>query len=310
MNKSKSGLHIFSIGIVAEDKPRGTTRVKVIPIEVNFINPTAVDATETPVEKQHNSLSGADNLTVKQGNAITAKWMKSNSNRVNPPDVKKEDYVRIWRIGETDMYFWEDLNNSNVKRLEDGVYAWSADPVNQMADDLSNAYVLNISPMDGHITLRTSMTNGEKNAYLLQLNTRDGFCQLVDDEGRKFYLNSPEDDLGFENACRSKININKEDAFIYAKRSINLETKTINEKCETRNSTASKNMAWKTEDWKTTCPTNLFTGNLEVGKDFLYNGKGEGKGTFTVTESVIGGITFTLHVHTGHGPGNDTSTPH
>ncbi|MCT7475935.1 hypothetical protein N5V81_13210 [Escherichia coli] len=59
-----------------------------------------------------------------------------------------------------------------------------------MADDLSNAYVLNISPMDGHVTLRTSMTNSEKNAYLLQLNTRDGFCQLVDDEGRKFYLNS------------------------------------------------------------------------------------------------------------------------
>lgn len=34
-------------------------------------------------------LSGADNLTVKTGNAITAKWMKSNNSRVNPPDVKR-----------------------------------------------------------------------------------------------------------------------------------------------------------------------------------------------------------------------------
>ncbi|AWN08845.1 putative structural protein [Salmonella phage SPAsTU] len=318
MEKSKSAVHVYSIGIVAEDKPRGTDRVKIIPIETNFMQPTAVNATETPVEKQHEAAGATDNLTVKTGNAITAKWWKYNSNRVNSPDVKREDYVRIWRIGETDMYFWEDLNMSNVKRLEDAVYAWSADPTNQMADDLSNAYVLNISPMDGHITLRTSMANGEKNAYLMQLNTRDGMWQLVDDKGRKFYMNSPEDDLGFENAMLSKVNINKEDAFIFTKKSINFETQTINEKCKVRICNASESITNTTQTYLTTAkskatfdtPKGLFTKDFEVGKDFKYGGIGEGIGTFTVSDAIIAHITFSKHTHTEQGDGNDVSTPH
>ncbi|QVW55300.1 hypothetical protein pEaSNUABM29_00260 [Erwinia phage pEa_SNUABM_29] len=318
MNKSKSALHIFSIGVVAEDKEPGKDRVKVIPIETNFIQPTAVQATESPTEKQHESAGATETLNVATGNAITAKWWKFNSNRVNAPDVKKEDYVLIHRMGETDMYFWEDLNMSNVKRLEDAVYAWAADPENQMADDLSNAYVLNVSTRDGHISLRTSMANGEKNAYLMQLNTRDGLWQLVDDKGRKFYMNSPEDDLGFENAMLSKVNINKEDAFIFSKKSINLETQTINEKCKVRICNASESITNTTETYTTNAsasatfktPQGTFTEKFNVGSDFQYGGEGTGIGTFTVSEAIIKGITFTMHVHTEQGDGKDVSTPH
>ena len=40
----KSSVDFFSIGIVAEDKPRGTDRVKVIPIETKFATPTVVQS--------------------------------------------------------------------------------------------------------------------------------------------------------------------------------------------------------------------------------------------------------------------------
>ncbi|EEC1560736.1 hypothetical protein ACQYVB_001369 [Salmonella enterica subsp. enterica serovar Chester] len=314
----KSSVDFFSIGIVAEDKPRGTDRVKVIPIETNFANPTVVQSVSSTAEKVHDTGGATDNLTIKTGNTITAKWWKFNSNRINSPDVKREDYVILLRLGQTDIYFWIDLNFANVKRLEDAVYAWSADPENQMADDLSNAYVLNVSTIDKHVTLRTSMVNGEKAAWLFQFDNANGSWQCVDHKGNKYYINSVEDDLGFENAMLSKVNINKEDAFIYAKRSINLETKTINEKCEVRNTEASKSVTFKTETWLTEASGSttyktpnfkqegneaMFTGNLEVAKNFKYGGTGEGVGVFTVKDAVISGITFSVHFHDGvHGP--------
>lgn len=306
----KSSVEIFSIGIVAEDKPRGNERCKIIPIETNFVNPTQVESVESLNEKQHASDNAMDNLQVTTGNAITAKWWKFNSNRVNPPDVKKEDYVLILRLGKTDIYFWIDLNFANVKRLEDAVYAWSADPDNQMADDLSNAYVLNISSIDKHITLRTTMLNGEKAAFLFQFDNANGTWQCVDQKGNKYYLNSVEDDLGFENAMLSKININKEDMFLFSKKSINLETQTIKEKCKVRITEAAESVTFKTPSWKMDGAEGEFTGNLTVLKDFTYKGEGTGIGTFTVSEAIIKGITFTLHVHTEQGDGKDVSTPH
>lgn len=306
----KSQVDFYSLGIVAEDKARNTDRVKIIPIEVSFMQPTKVNAEESETEHTYSSGNATDNIRVKEANHITAKWWKFNSNRVNSPNVKKEDQVLIYRLGKTDIYFWVDLNSSNVKRLEDAIYAWSGDPTNQMADDLSNAYVFNVSPMDGHITLRTSKMNGEKNAYIWQFNTRDGSWICKDDLGNKYYMNSPEYDLGFENAMRSKINMNKEDIFMFSTRSINMETKTIKAKCDVWDVTAAKSATVKTADWLTDSPKSQFTGHVNVDKNFGYGGTGEGKGTFTVTEAIINNITFTVHTHREQGDGKDVSAPH
>ncbi|ANZ48757.1 baseplate assembly protein [Erwinia phage vB_EamM_ChrisDB] len=305
----KSNVDFYSLGVVAEDKPRGTDRVKIIPIEVSFMEPTKVAVQESETEHQYSTGTATDNLKVKEGNHITAKWWKFNSNRVNSPDVKKEDQVLIYRLGKTDIYFWVDLNSSNVKRLEDAIYAWSGDPKNQMADDLSNAYVMNFSPMDKHITIRTSMSNGEKNAYIWQFNTRDGTWLCRDDLGNQYYMNSQEYDLGFENAMRSKININKEDAFIFTTKSINMETKLVKVKCDIWDATAAKTVDWKTKQWTTDSPKSTYTGNFDVGKDFSYGGTGEGKGLFTVTDAVIANITFSVHTHREQGDGNLVSKP-
>ena len=56
-------------------------------------------------------------------------------------------------------------------------------------------------------------------------------------------------------------------------------------------------------------PISLFTGNVDVTKNFSYGGTGEGKGTFTVTEAIINGITFTVHTHREQGDGQLVSKP-
>lgn len=305
-----SQVQFYSIGVVAKDKEPGTDYIDVIGIEVNFVNPTNVDAETSEDEFTHISNGSQDNLKIKQGNSIRARWWKWNTNRKTSPDVCKEDSVMVFRLGETDMFFWMDFDLSNVKRLENVIFAWAADPNNQMADDFSNAYVLNVSSKEGHITLRTSMVNGEKAAFLHQFNTRDGTWICQDHKGNKYWINSVEDDVGFENAMLSKVNANKEDIFMFSKRSINLETKLISEKCEQRVSNASASMKWTTKDWMTTSPVSLFKGPLEITKDFKYGGKGTGIGTFTVSEAIIANITFSVHTHTEQGDGKDVSTPH
>ncbi|QVW56322.1 hypothetical protein pEaSNUABM6_00186 [Erwinia phage pEa_SNUABM_6] len=309
VNVEKSQVHFYSLGIVAEDKARKTDIVRIIPIEVSFMEPTKVAVQEMETEKTHSTGTATDNLKVKEGNTITARWWKFNSNRVNSPNVRKEDQVLIYQLGETDIFFWVDLNTANVKRLEDAIFAFSADPNNMMADDLSNAYVVNYSPMDGHITLRTSMMNGEKAAYIHQFNTRDGTWICRDHLGNQYYMNSLEYDLGFENAMLSKINMNKEDIFMFSKKSINMETKTIKGKCEVWDVTAGKSATFKTQDWLVDSPKSKFTGNVEVVKDFLYGGTGEGKGLFTVTDAKIANITFSVHTHREQGDGQLVSKP-
>lgn len=304
-----SQVQFFSLGIVAEDKARNTDRVKIIPIEVSFMQPTKIAAEESETEHSYSTGASQDNIKVKESNHITAKWWKFNSNRVNSPNVKREDQVLVYRLGKTDMYFWVDLGAANVKRLEDAIYAWSGDPTNQMADDLSNAYVLNISPMDGHITLRTSMMNGEKNAYIHQFNTRDGNWICKDNLGNQYYMNSQEYDLGFENAMRSKVNINKEDIFMYSTKSINFETKTFKGKCDVFDVVAGKSATFKTQKWLVDSPESEHTGNLAVGQNFSYGGTGEGVGLFTVSDAKIGNITFSLHTHKEQGDGNNVSKP-
>lgn len=305
-----SQVKFYSIGIVAKDKPQGTDYIDAIAIEVNFVDPTNVDAETSEDEFTHISNGSQDNLKIKGGNSIRARWWKWNTNRVTSPDVCKEDSVMLFQLGDTDMYFWMDFNISNVKRLENVIYAWAADPANQMADDFSNAYMLNVSPKEGHITLRTCMVNGEKAAFMHQFNTRDGTWVCQDHKGNKYWINSIEDDVGFENAMLSKVNANKEEVFIFSKKAIYLETKLISEKCEKRISNATASMQWATKDWLTTSEKSMFKGPLEVTEDFKYGGKGTGVGTFTVSEAIIANITFTKHSHKEQGDGNDVGLPH
>lgn len=306
---NNSMLKFYSLGIVAKDKPAGTNYADVIPIEINFMKPTAVDATETETEVSHQNNGATDTFKIKRGNSIKARWWHENTNRKTSPDVCREDQVLILQLGDTDIFFWTDLDTSNVKRLENVIYAWAADPTNQMADDFSNAYVLNVSSKEGHITLRTTMLNGEKASFIHQFNLRDGTWVCQDHKGNKYWINSPEDDVGFENAMNSKVNANKEDIFMFSKRSINLESKLISEKCEQRVSNATSSMKWTTKDWLTTSPVSTFKGPLEVTTDFKYGGVGEGVGTFTVSEAVIANVTFSGHTHKEQGDGNNVGKP-
>ena len=303
----KSQLQFFSMGIVAKDKAPNSPWIEVIPIEHSFMTPTHVQAAETSQEYAHSSDGAQDTVKETRGNTIPARWRKVNSYMVTPPDVVKTDEVTIYRLGETDIYFWEDNNSANVKREVNVIYAFPADPTNQMADDLSNAYVVQISSKEKMLQIRTSMSNGEKAAFNFQFNLRDGIYQCTDQKGNKQWINSVKNDVGMQNANASKFNIIKEEMFGYAKKRIRFETETLElvNKHFKHTSSDSQTIASASYKQTTTGAWNLTAGSFKVDSQ-----SNEFVGVVKMPDAKIGTVTFSIHVHREQGDGNDVSTPH
>lgn len=256
-----SQLHFHSWGLVARNKPRGTKTIRVFPIEYRMsVDEDVLDVVDL-VEDQYDTDEGPEVIKVKRTNSIPAKWLKLNSNSKLAPDVRRNDHVLIWRLGDTDNYFWTDFNIANVKRLETKLYAWSADPDNPIKDDLSNAYWLELSTHDKHITLKTSMANGEPFSYTLQLNTGEGFFTLQDNVGNIMYMNSDETVIGFKNENGTYLKLDKKCIDGYAPDSINYTAvNTISFKCKDFKVEASNSMTFKTKTWTATTDTTTING--------------------------------------------------
>lgn len=298
-----SQLTIYSVGKAATDKARGEKKLDVILSEVSFAQPTAVETTKTDAEVKHEGEGGQDTIQTQLGNTVEALWWNFNGIRVSPPDVKKDDDVLVLRLGDTDVYYWLDLNMANVKRLECVVFAINADPKSKIKQDLSNAYWFMMSSLDKSMHIHTSTANGEPFAWDIQLDTEKSILIVADSKGNKIYINSQEDDIGMVNSIGSKFQIVKQQMFGYAEKLINFKTDQFVVDCKTADINAATKVTLAT-------PETLATKKLNVGTDFSYGGVGEGKGNFTAPDAVIGGITFTVHTHTEQGDGKDVSAPH
>lgn len=227
INSHVSALHFHSYGLVARDKERNEVIVDIIPTEIRFSNQENVEKLEGTIDIEYKITRGVDYVTQPIGNTVPATWIDFNSPRITPPDVKKDDLVLIWRLGETDIYFWQDRNIANVKRLETIVYAISADPNNKLKSDLSNAYYVMISSHDKHFTIKTSKANGEFCAFTHQINGGDGIIVTEDDIGNTFWFDSKNTDIGFENAEGSKFQMIKKEITAKAKDLIGLYSDSI-----------------------------------------------------------------------------------
>ena len=290
-NPRKTQIDFYSYGIVGEDKQPNSPWVEAIPIEINFSKPTDVQATEHSTDRTFTSANATDHVTSTEGNTIPAKWWKFNSYQVTPPDVKKGDEIIIYRLGETDIYFWEDLNSANVKTTVNVIYAFPADGENQMMDDLSNAYVLQVSSVEKMIQIRTSMANGEGAAFNFQFNLRDGTHQCTDQKGNKYWINSKENDVGMENENGTKFNLLKEEMFGFAKKRIKFQAQTIEMIDKSFiHRTSGKHAAYSGEYVHTT-EKATYTGNVFA------------------KEAIINGIKFTPHSHMEQGDGKPVGPP-
>lgn len=304
----ESLLKIYSMGVVAADRKPNSSKIEVRPVEQIFMDSVSVDDGMAEVEIKHASSNGEDIVKLKIGKSVPALWWKFNSNRVSPPDVKKGDQVIIYRMGETDLYFWVDLNNMNVKDVENVYYAWAADKNNRMADDLSNAWMFNVDTVNGTFTFRTSKSNGEKYAYMIQGNCRTGSLNVKDDIKNGFYLNSEESDVGMYNSYLSKVNINKEECFIHAVKRVKVTTDELEMIYKTKKETGDTSTV--------TVPKQTHVGDVTIDGDehitgnWTLDGDGTAKtGRLTAANATIGGSDYNSHTHKAQGEYSETTVP-
>lgn len=273
-----SVFHMFSIGEVANNPAYDDPVIWVYPTEKRFgideetlHNPQKEEFTFTDFEGNERQGSTVNNT------AIQVTWMRRNSNRVTPPNVRRGDEVEIWRLGDSDQYFWVDTGNANVKRVERVIFVYSADPNAPTKGDFTNAYVVEISPVDGQMGVHTSTANGEPFTWDIQVDTAGGRFAVESDNGESVLIDSTENLIRSINADGTYVSIDRRDADIYAPDDINLHAgKNETYTCKTFTVNASEQVIFNTPKFRTS-------------DDFEVGGKATLEKDLKVTDGISGG---------------------
>lgn len=310
-----SAFRVYSVGVVAENKPRTTSDVLVVPIEI-----TPMIAGDLFVETEELENKGVDSfdieytVKIKHRNAIRCRWLQWGSNRKTAPDVRRGERVVIYRFADTDEFFWVSLGlDDHLRRLETVAWFFNANPdgVSNDASSPEDSYVLEVSTHDRLITLTTTKANEEPFAYTFQFNTAEGVVTLADDNGNYFEFDSTETRLTLHNADGTFFKLDKNDIFAYAPGNMDVEIeKDITVSCQ--NYTMSTKDAYKIDcttytlnasgSTEVTSPTITFNG------DFTLNGNQQTSGSTQIGGSAtIAGSTAVGSLGSTGGPLSVTS---
>ena len=225
-----SQLTEYSVGIVAENKSLKSWFVEVVPIEhVSFVDGELTSDKET-YEASSKDNGGQDwKAKINSSNSIKAEWLPlGNTNRKTAPDVRRGEQVVLYRFGDTDKFYWVDYDSSKkLRRLETAVFAFSNNSVEGTEDTADTTYFFEVSTHRKLVHLHTSKNDGEKYAYDLQIDAKNGIVTIQDDDENYIQLTSKERRIKLENRDHSYVDINKKEIFIKATERIRMDSKVI-----------------------------------------------------------------------------------
>lgn len=224
----KSFLQPYSIGIVAANKLLDSKDIEVTPVEdmpglSGEVTDNVVTYTASGVDAQGSAFKTNIDTTA----SIKATWLPIGcTNRKTAPDVRRGEYVMIYRFGDTDKYWWVDmLQATTLRRLETVVFAISNNSQENIPDDANSTYFFEMSTITKTITLHTSKNDGEPFAYDLQINAKEGKIVVQDDASNYFMMDSANKQLIMSNGDDSCVNIDKTNIIITATDSVTINTK-------------------------------------------------------------------------------------
>lgn len=218
-----SMLHRFSIGIAAENKPLNTRMLNIVPIELM----PALDG-ELVFDPEQQKISGVDKngetfeIAVTTDVSISAEWLPLGTNRLTPPDIRRGELIEIYRVADSDQYFWRCMGlRDELRRLETVIWVFNGSPdLGSEGIDPETSYFLEISTHRGIVTFSTSKANNEKCTYTVQFNPMDGTFRMEDDVGNFFDLDTIERIWKLSNADDTYLELNKKDATLHADRDL------------------------------------------------------------------------------------------
>lgn len=307
MQELSSEFKRVSIGTAAEDKELGSDVLLVTLAESSVGMSGAVVSDARQLEAKGKDNQGKEYTTATTTDSVVkAKWLRWGSNRITPPDVRRNTRVQIYRFADQDTYYWDDLGLDNdLRRLETIVYGFNNNPdatkgaKDGVAVDPSNMHTFEISTHTKQITLRTCKTQGEPVGYVFQFNLAEAHVVLADDTGNYISLDSTEAIWVLKNSFGTLLTLDKNNIIAKAAELIGLETKLFQVKAETIDVTCDVFTGKASKRFFMDTPSASFTGDVMVGNISTgYSGNSKGmvsKGNMRVEGAlnVTNGMTVT-----------------
>lgn len=194
----ESNLKLYSLGIVAVTKERGSDAIKVTPIEELTMTNKKLSEEKSNYKVEVPDAKGVSRSSeVESDIMMVAKWIPfGHSNRLTAPDVVQGETVVLFRFGDTDEYYWTTIfREAKLRRLETVNYGYSNIPGGMVAFDKETSYWFEISTEDKHVKLHTSKNDGEPFEYDITLDTGNGKLLIDDNIGNSIELNSAENTI-------------------------------------------------------------------------------------------------------------------
>ena len=225
-----SQLQPYGIGVVAANKLPSSHEIEVTDMErTPILNGEITDNIETYKGSGSGNNDQAFDVEIETTASIKAKWLKLGcTNRVTSPDVRRGERVALWRFGDSDQFFWMDIETSvKLRRLETVVYSFSNNRKENIENTAETTYYFEISTMGKYIHLHTSKNDDEPYIYDIQLNTKDGCLTFMDDDGNSMVMDSAEQRIELHNKLNSYLKIDKKVITLRSDDEIILETNKI-----------------------------------------------------------------------------------
>lgn len=227
----------YSYGYAAHNLAADSSELDVIPMEKRlFLSGELTDDTEKLSHKGVDSQGNPYEVEVNVSVAIKARWMKFGSTLKHPPFIRRGERVMIYRIADSDRYYWESLGLDDHLRRGDTYTImlsnlFTEGEVSEL--DETNSYVIQASTHTGQITIQTNKKNGERYSYSVQLDTKDGYFVVEDDADNQFLLDSANTIVSLKNADGGLLSLNKKDMRISVPENLQIDAKTMSVLVET-----------------------------------------------------------------------------
>lgn len=209
--QNHSAFQRCGIGIVALDKRLDRNTIEVEPIEwAGMIDGELSDKWDEVNVSGSRADGSSYTSKAKFTKTIEADWLSMHqANRMTAPDVRRGDKVQLFRMGDSTKFYWDVMNRPGNARLETVVYGYSA---TKKEDDKTptpdNSYTHGVSTHNHFFNLgHTCKANGERFAYDIFVDTKNGHVVIKDDIGNEITLQSSTKTIRLQTAGGGYIDI-------------------------------------------------------------------------------------------------------
>lgn len=204
---TESLLKPFSIGIVIEDKQRGSDLVKISPMEQLAFQKGDMTSDKRQYQANTPNAAGVKQASQIEGsNFIVAKWFAQNStNRLSAPDVYKGESVQLYRFADTDEYYWTAMfREPTLRKLETMLVGCSNNPGGG-AFTRDSSYYAEVSTHDSRVAIHTAQSNGEPYGYDIVIDAAQGVITIMDTVNNTITLDSRTNTIQL--SAQAKVNV-------------------------------------------------------------------------------------------------------